>query len=544
MNPTALLLATFVLSIAGLFVFIWSLRKGLFKRESSGAHVIFAPEELGRFNDPASGTERLVPTSDDQAAELRARAEADRATAVPVFVMFTFAVAWLLVGSAAGLVSSIKLHAPDFLVEQAWLSFGRLRAIHLNVVAYGWAPMGLLGLTMWLLPRLLRTPLQWPRLVVVGALLWNIGLIAGVIGIANGLNTGIEWLEIPWYIGTLFAFGGMMIGLPLVAMLRARRTEHLYVSTWYIGAALFWFPVLYIVANIPGLHFGVEQATMNWWYGHNVLGLFYTPLSIAAVYYFLPKIIGRPVQSYNLSLLGFWTLAFFYGQVGAHHLIGGPIPRWLQTLSIVQSMMMLIPVLAFSINQHLTIKGNFDALRRSHTLRFILFGAMMYTVTSVQGSFEALRSVNSVTHFTHFTVAHAHLGLYGFVSMVMFGGMYFAVPRILEVNWPKPALISLHFWMVLGGFAVYVVLLTIGGTLQGLTLLDPAKPFIESVRITQPWLMGRSVGGAIMTLGHVVFAYHFFLALKAADAQRRTAAATRAADAGAPVEALPVQQAI
>ena len=156
MNPTALLLATFVLSIAGLFVFIWSLRKGLFKRESSGAHVIFAPEELGRFNDPASGTERLVPTSDDQAAELRARAEADRATAVPVFIMFTFAVAWLLVGSAAGLISSIKLHAPDFLVEQAWLSFGRLRAIHLNVVAYGWAPMGLLGLTMWLLPRLLR----------------------------------------------------------------------------------------------------------------------------------------------------------------------------------------------------------------------------------------------------------------------------------------------------------------------------------------------------------------------------------------------------
>ena len=320
-------------------------------------------------------------------------------------------------------------------------------------------------------------------------------------------------------------------------MLRQRRVHHLYVSVWYMGAALFWFPILYIVAKIPGLHFGVEQATMNWWYGHNVLGLFYTPLSIACVYYFLPKVIGHPVQSYNLSLLGFWTLAFFYGQVGAHHLIGGPIPQWLVTLSIVQSMMMLLPVLAFSINQHLTLKGHFATLKHSHTLRFIVFGAMMYTVASVQGSLEALRSLNAITHFTHFTVAHAHIGMYGFVSMVIFGGMYFAVPRVLDVKWPKPALISLHFWLVVAGFAAYIVLLSIGGVLQGLTLLDGGKPFIESVKVTQPWLVGRSVGGSLMTVGHVVFAVHFYLALKAADRQRRTdaLAARRAGHDPAPL---------
>ena len=521
MNPTALLLATFIVSIAGLFAFIWSLRKGLFDQDAGGAHVIFAPEEIGRFDDPANGVARLTPHDAEQRAELRDRAIADRATAVPVFVMFTFAVVWLLAASAAGLLSSIKLHAPDLLVEQAWLTFGRLRTIHLNLVAYGWAPMGLLALVVWLLPRLLRTPLRFPRLIVAGAFVWNAGLIAGIVGLANGLSTGMEWLEIPWYIGTLFAVGGMMIGLPMVAMLRQRRVHHLYVSVWYIGAALFWFPILYIVASIPGLHFGVEQATMNWWFGHNVLGLFYTPISIACVYYFLPKVIGRPVQSYNLSLLGFWTLAFFYGQVGAHHLIGGPIPEWLVTLSIVQSVMMLIPVLAFSLNQHLTLKGHFASLKRSHTLRFIVFGAMMYTVASVQGSFEALRSLNSITHFTHFTVAHAHIGMYGFVSMVLFGGMYFAVPRVLDVKWPRPALISLHFWLVVAGFATYIVLLSIGGVLQGLTLLDGTKPFIESVKITHPWLIGRSVGGALMTLGHIVFAVHFCLALKAAERQRQ-----------------------
>lgn len=521
MNPTAILLATFVLSIVGLFAFIWSLRSGLFERESNGAGVIFTAEEIGRYDDPAEGIARLAAANPEQQEALRERAASDRATALPVFVLFSFAVAWLVIGSAAGLLSSVKLHAPDLLVEQAWLTFGRMRTIHLNVVAYGWVPLGLLGLVVWLLPRLLRTPLRYPRLIILGAFIWNAGLVAGVVGLANGLNTGMEWLEIPWYIGSLFAIGGMMIGLPMAFMLRRRNVHHLYVSVWYIGAALFWFPILYIVANIPGLHFGVEQATMNWWFGHNVLGLFYTPISIACIYYFLPKVIGRPVQSYNLSLLGFWTLAFFYGQVGAHHLIGGPIPEWLVTLSIVQSMMMLIPVLAFTVNQHLTLKGHFALLKRSHTLRFIVFGAMMYTVASVQGSGQALRSLNSLTHFTHFTVAHAHIGMYGFVSMVLFGGMYFAVPRVLDVKWPKPALISLHFWLVVAGFAAYIVLLSIGGILQGMKLLDGASPFIESVRVTQPWLVGRTVGGSLMTLGHFVFAVHFYLALKSADRQRQ-----------------------
>jgi len=146
---------------------------------------------------------------------------------------------------------------------------------------------------------------------------------------------------------------------------------------------------------------------------------------------------------------------------------------------------------------------------------------MMYTLASVQGSFEALRSLNSITHFTHFTVAHAHIGMYGFVSMVLFGGMYFAVPRVLDVNWPKPAWISLHFWLVVAGFATYIVMLSIGGVFQGLALLDGATPFIESVKVTRPWLIGRSIGGSLMTIGHIVFAVHFYLALKAAEQQRQ-----------------------
>jgi cytochrome c oxidase cbb3-type subunit 1 len=144
-------------------------------------------------------------------------------------------------------------------------------------------------------------------------------------------------------------------------------------------------------------------------------------------------------------------------------------------------------------------------------LRFIVFGAMMYTLASIQGSFEALRSLNAITHFTHFTVAHAHLGMYGFVSMVIFGGVYFALPRVLDTPWPRPGLIAWHFWLVAAGFGVYMVTLSLGGVLQGLTLLDPTRTFMDSVAVTMPWLRGRSIGGALMTLGHLVFALHVIL---------------------------------
>ena len=524
MNTVAILLSAFVLSFAALLLFIGSQRKGLFDRSSRGAEVIFAPGEIGRIEEPAASpaaqgrmqgrldaqgpfaTRRPSAADDPEVVE---RARADAATRPLVFFFFCCAVAWLLVASAAGLTASIKLHEPDWLVQQAWLTFGRIRTLHLNAVAYGWAPMAGLGIAMFVIPRLLKTPLMGMRFAFAGAILWNAGLVAGLGSVAVGLSDGLEWLEIPWQISILFAAGGALIALPLVFTLVNRRVEHLYVSVWYMACALFWLPVLFIVAKLPGVHQGVQQAAMNWWFGHNVLGLFYTPLALASVYYFLPKVIGRPIQSYNLSLLGFWGLAFFYGQVGGHHLIGGPVPEWMVTLSIVQSMMMIIPVAAFTVNQYQTLQGRLSALRFSPTLRFIGVGGLMYTASSVQGSLEALRSVNAVTHFTHYTVGHAHLGLYGFVSFVFFGAMYFVMPRVMAREWPYPRLISAHFWLASVGIAVYFWSLTIGGWLQGQAMLDAARPFMDSVAVTLPWLQARSVGGALMLLAHAAFAVHF-----------------------------------
>lgn len=504
MSTVAILLSAFLLSLISLAVFIWSMQKGFFDTSPAAARVIFVDAEAGHSEDPASSHAGQYDPS---------REAADSSSAPVVLLFICCAMVWLLVASAAGLTASIKLHEPDLLASVPWLSFGRIRTIHLNAVAYGWAPMAGLGIAMFLLPRLFKTELVGARWAVLGATLWNAGLIAGIGSISVGISDGMEWLEIPWQVDILLVVGGAFVGFPLVLTLLNRKVDHLYVSVWYMGCALFWFPVLFLVANIPGLHFGVEQATMNWWFGHNVLGLFYTPLALASIYYFLPKIIGQPVKSYGLSLLGFWGLAFFYGQVGGHHLVGGPVPGWLITLSIVQSMMMLAPVLAFSINQHMTLRGHFHRLIESPTLRFVTFGGVMYTLSSVQGSFEALRAVNRVTHFTHYTVAHAHLGLYAFVSFAFFGAIYFIVPRITGREWPYRSLIYAHFWLAATGIGIYFVSLTIGGWLQGLAMLDAARPFMDSVTLTVPYLRARSLGGMMMLVAHLCFASNFFCAI-------------------------------
>ncbi|SDD97935.1 cytochrome c oxidase cbb3-type subunit 1 [Cupriavidus sp. YR651] len=526
------LLGAFLLSLIGLFVFIWSLRKGLLLENSAAASIIFAPGELGKLDDPAldlrarRATEKnaLAQAPEFREAEVDAHIEADRSSALPVFLFIAFACVWLLVGSLAGLISSIKLHAPDWLTQQAWLTFGRLRTVHLNAVIYGWSTNAALGVVLWVLPRLLRVRLYGAVWAMLGGTFLNAGVAAGVGAIALGWSDGMEFLEIPWQID-IFIFAGLaLVILAALFTLVNRRVEHLYVSTWYMVAALLWIAVLFGVANLPGVHTGVQQATTNWWYGHNALGLWFTPVSVGAIYYFLPKIIGRPVVSYNLSLLGFWTLAFFYGQVGGHHLIGGPIPGWLTTLSIVQSIMMIIPVIAFAINMKRTLKGKMHLAIYSPTLRFMMFGGLMYLASSLEGSFEALRGVNAVTHFTHFTVAHAHLGMYAFVSMVMFGAIYFMMPRVLEWEWPYPWLIQAHFWLVGLGILIYVVGLSIGGWLQGMAMLDAARNFDDSIVVTIPWLKSRSVGGTLITLGHLIFVGHFFAMALRLGARRSGAA--------------------
>ncbi|MFG1396444.1 cbb3-type cytochrome c oxidase subunit I [Roseixanthobacter pseudopolyaromaticivorans] len=496
-----LLALSFAVSLLALAFLIWAISNQQLKLDQEDAKVIFAAGDEGHLDSPDAEHSPARRHYFDAAT-----AGIDRISTKPVTVLLVAATFWLIVGSTFGLIASLKLHWPDWLSAYAPLTFGRVRTLHLNLVIYGWlSQMGVASM-IWILPRMFHTPLRAPRLPIIGAILWNIAVCLGAIAIANGWTDGEEWLEIPWQLDMLLALAGVFFVIPLVKTTIARQVHHIYVSGWYFLAGILWFPCLFVIANIPYIHSGVEEATVNWWFAHNVLGLWLTPLGVGTAYYFIPKIIGKPIYSYSVSLLGFWGLALFYSQVGIHHLIGGPVPTWVVTLSIVHSVMMFIPVIAVAINQHVTVARNLWALKESLPLRFISFGAVMYTLASFQGSTEALRSVNTVTHFTHYTVGHAHLGAYAFVTIVMFGAAYHMLPRMTGRAFPWPALINAHFWLIVVGFAIYFFGLSIGGVLQGLAMLDATRPFSDSVTVTIPYLEARSVGGGLMTLGHIVFA--------------------------------------
>lgn len=508
---------SFVVSLIGLAFLIWAVASRQFRVNQSDAELIF-PGAEGADHQPDD------PTSFGFQAAAEPGEGTDTRHRNLIFALIGFGTFWLVLGSFFGVIASLKLHLPDWLTGSAPLTFGRMRTMHLNSVIYGWLSLAGIGVAMFLVPRLFKTPLRGAKYGWAGLAFWNVGVAVGVYAIATGWTDGMEWLEIPWQVDGLLAIGGGCFAAPLVLTALKRNVHHIYVTAWYYLGALVWFPVLFIIANIP-IHSGVQQATVNWWFAHNVLGLWLTPIGVGAAYYVLPKIIGKPIYSYRLSLLGFWALALFYSQVGMHHLIGGPVPTWVVTLSVVQSVMMFIPVIAVAINQHVLWGSNLWAFKQSLPLRFVAFGAVMYTLASFQGSMEAVRAVNTVTHFTHYTVGHAHLGAYAFVSLVLFGTVYYLMPILTGRLWPYPRLIALHFWLVAIGFGVYFFSLTIGGWLQGLTMLDASRDWLESMRITVPYLQGRSVGGTLMTLGHILFAVNLLSLVLVARRSDETAAA-------------------
>lgn len=449
-----------------------------------------------------------APTAEEQARSQLERQAIDRSCRSAVLYWYVSAVFWLVIGSLFALVASFKMHIPDWWGESAWLTFGRVRPAHLNAVAYGWGSMAGIAAAIWMMCRLARVELKYGGVLVIASVIWNLGVAIGLSAILAGYSTSIEWLEMPKPTPILLAVALLMVaGVVFINFMR-RREHHVYVTQWYILGAMVWMPMLYVTAQwlcieLPAK--GVVQSAVNWWFAHNVLGLWVTPIGLGTAYYLIPKVIGRPVYSYYLSIIGFWSLALFYSWAGMHHLIGGPMPGWMISASIVGSMMMLIPVGAVAVNHHFTMRGNFRELRFSPTLRFVVFGSMCYTVVSVQGSFESLRAFSEVAHFTHYTIAHAHLGLYGFFTMVMFGAGYYMLPRMTGTEWASSWLIRLHFWSCAIGIFIYFTVLTYAGWTQGTRLINPEWKFIEIVMKTKPHLLGRSVGGSLMTFGHMVF---------------------------------------
>jgi cytochrome c oxidase cbb3-type subunit 1 len=443
------------------------------------------------------------------ADSLEQDARLDQKSSFIVVAFILSGAAWLLLGSILGTIASFKMHMPDWLGEHAWLTFGRIRPLHLNWMAYGWASQVGVGVSLWILSRVLKTTIPVRPWLFVGLLVWNLCLLIGGIEILMGHSRGLEWLELPVYTIVPIVLVIVLAGEAAISMLYTRKQPHLYISAWYLIAAFICFPLLGVVSSLP-IFEGTVQASMNWWYAHNALGLWFTPMGLAIAYFLIPKVTGRPIYSYPLSVLGFWSLLLFYNWNGFHHLIGGPVPTWFVTISIAASVMMIIPVVTVAVNHHMTIIGSFEAVKYSPTLRFVVFAAMSYTFVSIQGSFQAIRTFNEIIHFTHYVVAHAHAGVYSFFTMMLFGAVYYIMPRVTNWEWHSPKLIKLHFWLSASGIIIYLVGLQWGGIIQGLEMNNPDIPFMTVVNNTKKWLLSRSFAAILLTAGHFVFAYNLF----------------------------------
>ena len=455
----------------------------------------------------------MSATSESRTGEVVSRIEVDRSAEWVVTIYWASALLWLTVATLAGLISSIKLHSPGFLGNIEWLTFGRIRPVHWDTAVYGFGGTAASGTLLWLQARLCQTRIPFPTLLIAGGVIFNVGILLGSIGVLMGKSTGVETLEFPLWAMPLLVIPYVFIVIANFKMYFNRRNAHTYVSQWYLMAVTIWFPVLVLSAEACtnlGAVDGVAQAIANWWYGHNVVGLFATPTGIAAAYYLIPKVIGKPVHSYHLSLLGFWSNAIFYNWAGTHHLTGGPLPAWTITIGVVGSMMMFIPVITIGINHHMTMVGSFHHLKTSPTLRFAVMGSMVYTLSSFQGALESLRSHQEITHFTHYTIGHVHFGMYGFFAPLMFAMMYYAMPRLTGNEWSSARLIRIHFWCTLGGMLLYTLAMCYAGIRQGLMMNDPTIPFLNIVRFTNPYLWIRTAAGLILLTGTVAFLINFW----------------------------------
>ena len=379
---------------------------------------------------------------------------------------------WMVVATSMGLLGATELIAPDLAENIGWLVFGRIRPIHVNLVLFGFVTPGLLAAAFYYVPRLLRTELYSEKLGVITVWAWNFTMVFVVVSLALGYTQGREYAEMIWPIDMLIVGAFSLVFVNLMMTVARRKEPILYVSVWYVCAGIVLTAVTFCLGNViwqpnTGSLVGIPDAILLWFYGHNVFGLLLTPLSAGVAYYVIPRACRAPLYSHTLSLFGFWSLLVVYTHIGTHHLLQVPVPTWLKVIAIVDSVAMVIPVMAFLINIWYTAKGKLGEIHADIGAKFVFTGTIMYFFVSIQGSMMALPDVQRVTHFNNWVVAHAHVGVLGFAGMIALGGIYYILPRITGKPLYSRFLADFQYWLVLIGVIGFTVVLTIVGLIQG-----------------------------------------------------------------------------
>lgn len=432
------------------------------------------------------------------------------------------AVGWLVIGTLIGQYVGMKFVWPD-MDGHAWLSFGRLRPVHTNTVFWGWASLAMIGLGYFVVTRTSAAAVPSLRRGWKALGWMNLGILSGNLFLMAGINNGGgEYREYIWPAVLPFAWGLFLTFRNFYGTVKRRTIGEIYISNWYILAALVWTLVLVTIGYLPWYQNGLGETVIQGYYMHQGVGMWFMTFTLGLLYYYLPSAFNRPIYSYSLGVLAFWTQMLFYTLIGTHHFVFAPLPWWLQTVAIVFSAGMFIPVVAGTTNFLMTMRGSWSAIGRSYVLPFFLVAVVFYFVGSTQGSFQAFRFTNHLWHFTDFNVAHSHMTMYGIITFALWACMYAILPRLTGRE-PSQLLVGAHFWLAFIGLFAYMISMMAGGTLKGLMWLE-GRPFIDSVTGLRPYWVWRAIGGSLMFIAHLLFAWNF-LTMVRRPAGRATAPA-------------------
>ncbi len=435
---------------------------------------------------------------------------ADTAGRWPLLLLFASGLVWLVVSGVLALVASIQLHSPAFLADCAWFTHGRVTALVETTFVYGWCANAGVGIALWVLGRLGGSPLRALNWAVVGTLFWNAAIALGLIGIATGDATSFSLLQMPGYVQPLLVAAYVAMSVSGILAWNGRRTDGTFASQWYAVAALFIFPWLLVAAQAMLVWSpvrGVLQAVVDGWYVQSVLSLWLAPLALAGAYYVVPKATGRALPSYEFAPLAFWTLLFVGSFSGGRHLIGGPVPAWLPTLANAACWMLLFHFSVVALN----LRGVFS--RGGTAFKFISFGLSAYVLGSLLDAMTSFRGVALITQFTYFATAQQQLALYGGISMLFFGSIYFAMPRLTGRSWASGALVRGHAALTILGVLLLVVSLAVAGWIQGHDLNNAKIAYAELSAHTRPWLLVVTAAYSILLFGNLLLFVNFILSV-------------------------------
>jgi cytochrome c oxidase cbb3-type subunit I/II len=440
-------------------------------------------------------------------------------------------VLWGAIGMLVGVIIAVMLYLPNYLGHQPFLSFGRLRPLHTNAVIFAFAGNAIFMGIYYSLQRLLKTPMYSKVLSAINFWGWQLIIVAAAITLPLGITTSKEYAELEWPIDIAIAIVWVTFGLNMILTILNRREKHLYVAIWFYIATFVTVAVLHIGNSLAipvswsksySIYAGVQDALVQWWYGHNAVAFFLTTPFLGIMYYFIPKAANRPVYSYKLSIVHFWALIFIYIWAGPHHLLFTSLPDWTQTLGTVFSIMLIAPSWGGMINGLLTLRGAWDRVRQDPVLKFLVVGITAYGMATFEGPMMSLKSVNALTHYTDYIIGHVHMGALAWNGGLAAAMLYFIIPRMYNTSIYSMRLANLHFWLATLGLVFYVIPMYWGGITQSLmwkeftaqgTLQYPN--FLDTVTQIIPMYVLRSVGGTMYLLGFLIMAFNIFKTVRA-----------------------------